>query len=56
MGLDMYLYQRGAEQGKELVYWRKANAVHRFHVCGLVVSSSCHRAPDVSNKPHGTFL
>jgi hypothetical protein len=36
MGLDMYLYtvEKGAspDEGKEIAYWRKANAVHRWFI------------------------
>lgn len=31
MGLDMYLYRRTKDGGKEEeIYWRKANAIHRY--------------------------
>jgi hypothetical protein len=31
MGLDMYLYRNGDEE-KEIGYWRKANAIHKWFV------------------------
>jgi hypothetical protein len=31
MGLDMYLYRNG-DQEKEIGYWRKANAIHKWFV------------------------
>ena len=30
MGLDQYLYKRGKEKDVEVIYWRKANFVHRY--------------------------
>lgn len=28
MGLDMYLYKDNAQDGEEVMYWRKANQIH----------------------------
>lgn len=38
MGLDMWLERKtdGVESRKELMYWRKANAVHNFFTEGIV--------------------
>lgn len=50
MGLDMYLYRKSLqvqEEDKEIAYWRKANAIHKWFVdnCENGYDSNGKKAP-----------
>ena len=46
MGLDMWLERKteGVESRKELTYWRKANAIHKFFTDGIL-EDNCRDIP-----------